>query len=317
MRSIATALPIRALLALASLAACTSAAAVDWNAVKPRDVSLFYPGQASWEWVLTAKDHSGATKFREGKNCKSCHDGEQADMGKRIVTGEKLEPKPIANKPGSATVQVRTAHDADRLYFQLRFKPSAPTGTKDDATFVAHVTVMIDDGGVKEATRAGCWASCHDDAIGMASAPASGEITKYLGASRTKLARTGGGENFKPDADLQALMASGTFLEYWQARIAPDKLAQAVSGWILDKRHEHSPAASSATATFADGWWTVELSRPLAAGGTGQKAIAAGKTYTVGFALHDDYANHRHHYVSFEHTLVLDAGTADFVAAKQ
>jgi cytochrome c-type protein NapC len=61
----------------------------------------------------------------------------------------------------------------------------------------------------------------------------------------------------------------------------------------------------------------VELSRPLVASGTNQKSIVAGRTYTVGFALHDDYADHRHHYVSFEHTLVLDAGAADFVAAKQ
>jgi hypothetical protein len=280
-------------------------------------VKLFYPGQASWEWVLTAKDHSGATKFREGKNCKGCHDGEQADMGKRIVTGEKLEPKPIAGKPGGNTLEVRTAHDAERLYFQLRWQPSPASGTKLDPDEAAHVTVMLDDGGVKEATRAGCWASCHDDAIGMASAPEGAQITKYLGASRSKLARSGGGENFKPDADIEALLQSGTFLEYWQAELNPGKPAEAVSGWILDKRHQHTPAASSATATFADGWWTVELSRPLAAAGKGQKTIAPGKTWTVGFALHDDYANHRHHYVSFEHTLVLDAGTADFVAAKQ
>lgn len=303
--------------ALALWLVAAPAVAVDWSQVPAKPVSLFYPGQASWEWVMTAKDHSGATKFREGKNCKGCHEGEQADMGKRIVTGEKLEPAPIANKPGGAKLEVRATHDAERLYFQLRFQPAAASGTKDDPEVAAHVTVMIDDGSVKEASRAGCWASCHDDAIGMASAPAGGQITKYLGASRTKLARTGGGENYKPAADIDALLASGTFLEYWQARLSPGKPAQATSGWILDKRHEHSPAASSATATFADGWWTVELSRPLAAGGPGQKAIAAGKTYTVGFALHDDYARHRHHYVSFEHTLVLDAGTADFVAAKQ
>src|SRR6187401_820161 len=125
MRASATFLPatrslrrtgIFAALALLVLAVPT-VHAVDWKSVKPREVQLFYPGQASWEWVLTAKDHSGATKFREGKNCKSCHDGEQPDMGKRIVTGEKLEPSPIANKPGGNTLEVRTAHDADRLYF--------------------------------------------------------------------------------------------------------------------------------------------------------------------------------------------------------
>ena len=28
---------------------------------------------ASFEWALTQTDHSGAKKFREGKNCKDCH----------------------------------------------------------------------------------------------------------------------------------------------------------------------------------------------------------------------------------------------------
>ncbi len=150
----------------------------------------------------------------------------------------------------------------------------------------------------------------------MASASEGSKLTKYLGSSRVKLARGGGGENYKPEAELNKLLAAGTFLEYWQAQLNPGQPAKAVSGWILDRRHEHSPAATTASAKFADGWWTVELSRPLSASGANQKQLAAGKKYSVGFALHDDYTDHRHHYVSFEHTLVLDRGTADFVASK-
>jgi len=306
-----------ALTALASTLVATPSLAVDWSGVKAREVALFYPGQGSWEWALTEKDHSGAPKFRDGKNCATCHEGEQKDMGQRIVSGEKLEPQPIAGKPGSSTMEVRTANDGERLYFQLRWKPGPASGSKMDPDEAAHVTVMLGDGAVKEATRAGCWATCHDDAIGMASAPADGKITKYLGVSRVKLARTGGGENYKPAADLEKLVQEGMFLEYWQAELNPGKPAEAVSGYVLDRRHKHTPAASSASATFADGWWTVELSRALAAAGPTQKALAAGKTYTVGFALHDDYTDHRYHYVSLEHTLTLDGGNADFVAAKR
>ncbi len=130
--------------------ASAHATAIDFSGIEARKVELFYPGQASWEWALTEKDHSGAPKFREGKNCRTCHDGEQKDMGKRIVSGEKLEPAPIANKPGSITLEVRSAHDSQRLYFQLRWKPSPATGEKLDPAIAAHVTVMLDDGGSRK-----------------------------------------------------------------------------------------------------------------------------------------------------------------------
>ena len=300
-----------ALLWLASVPAL----AVDWSGVKEREVLLFYPGQGSWEWVMTEKDHSGAPKFREGKNCAGCHDGEQKDIGERIVKGEKLEPAPIAGKPGSIALKVATAHDAERLYFRLSWTGGPAGANRMDPDEQSHITVMIDNGQVKEAARAGCWGSCHDDAIGMASAPAGKEITKYLGASRVKLTRQGGGENFKSQADLDALLAQGTFLEYWQARLNPGKPADAAGGWILDRRHEHDPVVVAAEAEHTAGAWTVTLSRPLKAAGKGQKDIVPGTTYHLGFALHDDYADHRYHFVSLEQTLVLDAGQADFVAA--
>ncbi|HQX24950.1 MAG TPA: hypothetical protein PLI00_10015, partial [Pseudomonadota bacterium] len=64
------------LVAVYSLLAAGAAGAVDWSAAPTKDVPVFHPGQASWEWALTEKDHSGAPKFRGGKNCRACHDGE-------------------------------------------------------------------------------------------------------------------------------------------------------------------------------------------------------------------------------------------------
>jgi len=291
--------------------------AVDWSSSKEHELALFYPGQASWEWALTQADHSGAGKFREGKNCRGCHDGEQADLGAAIIGGgHKLEPAPIAGKPGAATLFVRATHDAERLYFQFRWKAAAPSGTKMGSD-AARVTVMLDDAGIKETARAGCWATCHDDLIGMASASDGSKLTKYLGGSRVKLSRKGGGDAMKPAADIDAQLSGNAFVEYWQARVNPGEPAKAISGWILDQRHEHASPAVSADSSFANGEWTVTLSRPLAAAGPGQKAIKPGTAYAVGFALHDDFADHRHHYVSLEYTLQLDAGDADFVVTGQ
>ena len=301
---------------IAALFASSSALAIDWSKVPTRNVILFHPGQASWEWVMTQADHSGASKFRAGKNCSGCHDGEQKEIGGKIAAGGKMEPGPRADKKGSVLLKVAAAHDADRLWLRLQW----PVGTSSAAAagkFAARATVMLDDGHVKEAARAGCWSSCHDDAIGMASAPKGKSITKYLAASRTKIARSGGGENFKSPGELAALLKQGIFLEYWQAALNPGKPAKAVSGYILDRRHEHKTPASAATATLKDGQWTVELSRPLKAAGAGQKTIGPGTRYSLGFAVHDNQTAHRQHWVSLEQTLVLDSGTADFVAKGQ
>jgi len=102
----------RAFAVLCAALVAPSAQAIGWGRVTPTKVELFYPGQASWEWALTEKDHSGAPKFRAGKNCRSCHDGEQQDIGNRIASGQKLEPDPITGNPGSNTLEVRAAYDA-------------------------------------------------------------------------------------------------------------------------------------------------------------------------------------------------------------
>lgn len=289
--------------------------AVDWSQVPEKEVLLVYPGQSSWEVMLTPTDHEGAQKFRGGKNCKDCHEGEQQKLGAKIVKGGKFEPSPPAGKPGHLALKVQTAHDADKLYFRFRYKPGSSGGSMDPKV-AARVAVMIGDSANKEAVRAGCWGTCHDDAAGMASA-AGANREKYLGASRVKLSRTGGGDGLKPAADLDALLAGGQALELWSADLNPGQPAVAHHSYVLAERHEISPATLAAEASFANGEWTVVLSRPLKSGGKGQKDLAAGKTYAIGFAVHDDHALGRFHHVSYEQSLALDGGSADFVAKKQ
>ncbi|MGQ0384395.1 MAG: hypothetical protein ACT4UP_06930 [Gammaproteobacteria bacterium] len=96
----------------ALLAFPMGASAVDWSKVPEKEIVLFQPGQASWEWALTERDHSGAPKFREGKNCKGCHEGEQEDIGAKIAKGGQLEPAPIAGRAGSLKLRVQAARDA-------------------------------------------------------------------------------------------------------------------------------------------------------------------------------------------------------------
>ncbi len=289
--------------------------AVDWAKVPGKDVSMLFPAQSSYEWVLTPSEHSGGAKIREGKNCHECHVGEENTMGDLLASGKKNEPSPIPGKPGSVKAVVKFAHDDKNLYVHLDFAPGVQPDAKMDTANETKVTMILNDGGVAESNRFGCWAACHDDAQGMASG-AGAERSKYLLKTRAKVTRQGGGNDLKSADDLAALKAAGYSLEYWQARLNPGAKAVAAAGTIFDKREELKTSAVTADATLADGTWSVTLSRPLVAGAP-YKDIVAGKTYTVGFAIHAGHTAHRFHYVSFERSLVLDQGAGDFVATKQ
>jgi cytochrome c-type protein NapC len=289
--------------------------ALDWAKVPGKDVVLLYPGQTSWEWNLTEADHSAADKFKKGQNCAQCHRGEEKRQGELMVSGKKAEPSPISGFPGFLTSSVKFAYDDANLYVRLEFKEPATPDAKMDKDFATKVAMIFNDAAVNEGVRAGCWASCHED---NASMPAAGtaDRVKYLGKTRAKLTRQGGGDQLKEAADLAKLTESGYVQEWWQAKLNPGAKAQAASGVIFDKRAEVKPGAVSAEASNAGGVWTVVLSRPLNAPAP-YRALVPGKPYTVGFGIHLGHAAKRFHHTSYEFTMVLGEGAADFVAVKQ
>ena len=295
-----------------------SAGAVDWSSVPATKLTLFYPGQTSWEFILIPSQHDGAEKFRGGKDCLECHKGEEPDMGKDMVTGKKHEPDPIPGKAGSLPVDVRTTYDQQRLYFQLSWKDTGFKAPKPQSDKLLHVNLMLGDGTVPSFERGGCWATCHADLKGMPSAAAGKDLTKYLARSRTKVTAEGGDENYKSDSELEDMLNKGMFIEYWQAVIA-DKSAKAVpvDGYILEKRHVNDKPMVNTEASLKDGTWTVTLSRPLKPSGPGEKDLSEGHTYYVGFAIHDGYADGRRHYVSFKRSLTLGGGDGELIAKKQ
>lgn len=323
MRTLYGPLTIAAAVSLGSLLASTPAvAAIDWASVPGKEVVLFYPGQASWEWALTPADMSGATKFiKEGKSCRSCHDGEEKDMGAHVVSGLKrkddlppIEPAPIPGKPGSLPVTVKFANDGTSLFVHLDFKDTGQPDARQDVAVATKVTVMLSAAKTADVVRGGCFAACHDDMAGMA-AGAGAKRTHYLGATHAKLTRQGGGDTLKPAADLAKLRADGYSFEDWEVRLNPGQPPQTVTYDVFDKRAQISLPVT-AEASYAGGGWSVTLSSPLAPGGE-LIAFQPGKTYVIGFAIHAGHTGGRYHYVSNERTLAIGQGDADFVAVKK
>lgn len=287
------------------------ALAIDWATVAGKDVVLFYPAQLSWEMLLTQDEHSGAKKFREGKDCRQCHEGEERASGMLLVADTFSDSAPIADKPGFIEATVKAAHDEERIHINVSFSPGEQPDAGMDAEYPTKVAIMFGDGSVPEVDRAGCWATCHDNLARMPSGEAA-QTTKYLTRSRTQLTRNGGAET-RSIEELQGLRESGGYLEYWQARLKSGAMPDVIDGFILDQRTQSTTPVVIAEATQENGRWSVTFSRSLHQSGL-YKDFSPGKTYTIGVSVHAGHTAQRFHYVSLEKTLVIDNGSADLIA---
>ncbi|MFO1361847.1 MAG: ethylbenzene dehydrogenase-related protein [Burkholderiales bacterium] len=278
--------------AVAAALACGGALAAppDWSKVPAKTITVFYPGASPLEWIMKGTEHGGARSIKKGETCASCHDGETADMGKKMVSGQKNEPNPPKGKAGSIPVQVQAANDGTNLYLRFSWKQPAGGGAKMDAENPVKLAFMLEDNKAELAGIGSCWSTCHEDSRTMPGAK-DDKKTKYV---------TGGN------------VGGGVFFDLvqWKAKGKPS------DGYVADKRvMEGGKALVSAEGRNDGGTWSVVFTRKLA-GGEGDVALAPGKTYNFGFAIHDDHSAGRYHHVSLGYTLGIDA-KADITAAKQ
>ncbi len=313
---------------------------IDWGGIEAKTVTLFYPGQASFEWVQTGKDHGGARAFSKlGDRCANCHAKEVADMGAKIVSGEKAEETPIPGKRGHVDVEVQAVHDADNLYMRFQWADAGHNpvpfvdGGKMDPDNQVKLAMMIAGPGIDLIDQAGCWATCHHDSRYMPDHPeaaAIGEagdavsaidvtngITKYLADSRTKVEikgrrnkKRGGWDKLKPTEEVDALLKAGSVMDLLRFRSG----GEAENGHVLSQRVMGDAGEVVAAGKLDGGKWTVVMRRPLAATNPGDVPLEPGSLYTVGFALHDDFTSARFHHVSLEFKLGLDNAEAEINA---
>ncbi|MBI2314039.1 MAG: hypothetical protein HYU77_16190 [Betaproteobacteria bacterium] len=315
------------------LAGATGAglAAPDWSKVPAKKTTVFQPGVASLEWILNGSDHSGVRGVRKGETCNACHEEELADIGKKIASGEKAEPKPVKGKAPSIPVTVQATHDGTNLYLRFQYKAPASAGVKQDDKSQVKLAVMLDAGKVEYGTIGGCWATCHDDLRTMPDvnpdSPKHAKAkeldirkngpTKYLKETRTALETKnkprGGWDKLKSDAEIQAALKEGKFLDMMQFRSGEGPR----EGYVLDARRLKA-APGLAEGKNEGGTWTITFTRKLAGNDPAtDHALVPGKTYTIGFAIHDDWANERYHHVSLGYSLALDNPKADINVVKQ
>ena len=168
----------------------------NWENIPTQTVTLFYPGQASWQY-LTSPAHPGAQVLETG--CATCHTGQEKTLGARLVQAGPRERDPIAGKDPSIDLSVRAAYDAEYIYFQFRWPTKTPGGMhtlwrydgkqwvawggpKPDATkrgippsYEDRLAILLDDpnnvpaydGSRATFSQVGCWMTCHNSMRAM------------------------------------------------------------------------------------------------------------------------------------------------------
>jgi hypothetical protein len=56
------------------------APSANWSKIPTTTVTLFYPGQSSYEWLLSSDHKDADTEIAEGESCVSCHEGEEEEI---------------------------------------------------------------------------------------------------------------------------------------------------------------------------------------------------------------------------------------------
>lgn len=285
---------ILAAMASAAAGAAQAAAPADWSKVPSKKIILFYPGVSPMEWITKGTEHSGFKGMKKGERCLGCHEEELAEFGKKMTSGEKIEPAPPKGKPAAVPVTVQAAHDGANMYLRFSWKNTgAAAGGKADPDNQVKLAFMLEDNKVEWAAAGGCWSTCHQDARTMPDVK-DDKKTKYV---------TGGG------------LASGKFYDLVQWKSG--KGAKPVDGYVAEKRvMEGGKALVDAKGELKGDTWTVTFTRKLA-GGEGDVALAPGKQFNFGFAIHDDHATGRFHHVSLGYTLGLDDPKAEVNVVKQ
>lgn len=256
--------------------AFAAGAAIDWSKVPTSTVTLFYPGQSSYEWLRTS-DHKKAQKETiEGQACVSCHKGEEKILGDKLVQEGDLEPMPVKGKNGWTDLAVQVAYDTENAYFRLQWKTGANApgieypyyrfdgkawkqyGNQNLAQAVQdgeqppiyedRLSLMIDDGKVPMFAAQGCWLTCHDsnrDMPDVADKEASSAALAKAGLKKSDVRKyivesrndPEDWTSLKSADEIAKLKADGTFLDLVQWRAhRSNPVGMADDGYVLEYR---------------------------------------------------------------------------------
>ena len=233
-------------------------AALDWTQVPTKTITLFYPGQSTYQWLRSPEHKRANMQTIEGQACVACHKGEEEELGNLLVKEGRLEPMPVDGKNGVIKLGFQTAYDNDNAYFRFQWKtlndyagtahpyyrfdgkewksygyPKLDAVVQDGeqpGIYEDRMSIMIDDGKVPMFANQGCWLTCHDGERDNQELPAKADVQanalfKHIKKSdvRKYLPSTRTDENAswdmgKTPEEIAKIKAAGGFLDLMQWR---------------------------------------------------------------------------------------------------
>ena len=269
-----------ALTVIAVLAGCAMMAAdsgtVDWNRVPTKSVTLFYPGQSTYQW-LRSSEHPGAPVVTGGGACLTCHRDTEEKLGNKLVKANKLEPTPVEGKNGVIQLSFQVAYDDQNAYFRAQWKTRNPypgeahqfvrfdgkewktygfpkldevvRKGEQPGIYEDRFSIMIDDGGVPGFANQGCWLTCHNGERDNPNFATSAQVRAnplYQALKQsdvrkylpsTRTDAQASWDKGKTPEEIAQLKASGAFLELMQWRAHRSApVGMADDGYVLEYR---------------------------------------------------------------------------------
>jgi hypothetical protein len=265
----------------AVVAGCAMLAAdssrLDWSRVPTTTLTLFYPGQSSFQW-LRSTNHPGASMVAQGTSCVTCHNGQEEKLGNKLVGANPLEPTPVSGKNGVVKLNVQVAYDNENAYFRFQWRTQAnrpgdayPTYRFDGkewkpyggprlagavrkgeqpAIYEDRLSMMIDDGSVPGFASQGCWLTCHRGERDMPEQPTTATVQKnplYAAIKRndvrkylpsTRTDDLASWEKGRTVTEIDKIKAAGGFLDLIQWRAhRSNPVGMADDGYVLEWRN--------------------------------------------------------------------------------
>jgi cytochrome c-type protein NapC len=313
---------------------------IDWEKIPSFNATLFYPGVASWEFLLSDSHRLGGKNIKKGERaCIECHFDESTgnlDIGAELIAAGKLtmkrsnqrfEPDPIPGKKGFLKVNVQAAYDDDSFYLRFDWESvgsswKEPPRAGEDRFDSVAVQVNKSQNTFK---RYGCFVACHKFLASMPESPSKKELEShpYYGPLQREDLRLyafytreeEGWAGMKKEADLKRLLEEGGLIDLWRVKFSGQK-TEAEDWSIFADRLKDKQEDVEGSGRWKEGRYTVILKRKLRTGDAKDVQLAPGDELTVGVAVHDDKVKQRRHYVSFPISIGLGSSTGMIKAVK-
>lgn len=295
-----------------------AAADIDWNRVDRSEVMLFYPGVASWEF-LNGDDHRlGGREIKKGKkDCRHCHMSKEGGLDLKaaeIAAGSMkmkkshnaFEPEPVAGKKGMISARVQAAYDADYAYIRVEWDSKGAGWKKKGEPD----RVSIQMNRMEPAfARYGCFVTCHNDANSMPNSPSRKEVASnpaYHGREEVRLYAYYAKNSWDSPLPGNEAKARGGLIDLKSIEFEGGKVT-ARDGWVFDDR-AWEEQDSTGVGAFANNRYSAVFKFRLRSSDRFDVSVSEGDTLPVAFAIHDEGAPKRKHYVSFP--LAIGIGAA-------